>query len=61
MVRKRELEVLVQRIENVLDQAKEMELEHLHFLLSMAFMEAQQRLSVAKPPLRLVPSNASQG
>jgi hypothetical protein len=61
MVRQRELEVLVQRLEKVLDQAKEMELDHLHFLLSMAFMEAQQQLSVVRPPLRLVLSNASRG
>ena len=54
MARQRELEVLVQQLENVLDQAKEMELEHLHFLLSMAFMEAQQQLSVVRAPLRLV-------
>jgi hypothetical protein len=57
VVRQRELEVLVQRLEKVLDQAKEME----HFLLSMAFMEAGQQLSVVKPPLRLLLSNASRG
>lgn len=61
MVRQGELEVLVQRLERALDQAKEMELEHLHFLLSMAFMEAQQQRSVVKSPLRLVRSNANRG
>ena len=61
MARQRELEVLVQRLEKVLDQATEMELEHLHFLLSMAFMEAQQQLSVVKAPLRLVLSEGRQG
>lgn len=61
MVRQRELEVLVQRLEKVLDQAREMELEHLHFLLSMAFTEAQQQLSVVKAPLRLVLSERRQG
>jgi hypothetical protein len=60
MVRLRELEVLVQQVEKVVDQAKEMELEHLHFLLSMAFMEAQQHRSVVKAPLRLVFSERRQ-
>jgi hypothetical protein len=61
MVRQRELDVLVQQLEKVLDQAKEMELEHLHFLLSMAFMEAQQQLSAVQVPLRLVLSEGRQG
>ena len=61
MVRQRELEVLVQQLEKVLGQAKELELEHLHFLLSMAFIEAQQQLSVVKAPLRLVLSKGRQG
>ena len=61
MVRQRELEVLVQRLEKVLDQTKEMQLEHLHFLLSMAFMEAQQQRSVVKSPLQLVRSSTSRG
>jgi hypothetical protein len=61
MVRQVELEILVERLEKALDQAKEMELEHLHFLLSMAFKEAQQQLSVAPTRLRLVVGNARQG
>jgi hypothetical protein len=61
MIRQAELEILVDQLEKVLDQAKEMELEHLHFLLSMASLEAQQQLSVVKPPLRLVLSNAGRG
>lgn len=54
MVRQPELGVLVERLEGVLDQAEEMRLEHLHFLLSMAFAEAKKQLSVIQPPLRLV-------
>jgi hypothetical protein len=61
MVRQRELEVVVQRLEKALHQAKEMELDHLHFLLSMAFLEAQRQCSAAKSPLRLVLSNARRG
>jgi hypothetical protein len=57
MVRQVELEILVERLGKASDQAKEMELEHLHFLLSMAFVEAKQQLSVVKAPLRLVPSD----
>ncbi len=61
MVRQRELEVLGQQLEEVLDQAKEMELEHLHFLLSMAFKEVQQQLSAVRTPLRLVLSERRHG
>jgi hypothetical protein len=60
MVRQEELEILVERLEKSLDQAKEMQLEHLHFLLSMAFKEAKQQLSVVAAPLRLVACNGIQ-
>jgi hypothetical protein len=57
MVRQAELEAMIEQLEKASVQAKEMELEHLHFLLSMAFVEAKQQLSVVKAPLRLVPSD----
>ena len=50
--------VLVERLEGALDQAEHMRLEHLHFLLSMAFAEATQQLSTVKAPLRLVVCDA---
>jgi hypothetical protein len=58
MVRQRELGVLVERLEEGLDQAEGMGLEHLHFLLSMAYAEATQQLSAGKAPLRLVVCDA---
>jgi len=61
MARQQELGVLVERLEGVLDQAEEMGLEHLHFLLSMAFVEARQQLSAVKAPLRLVVCGADEG
>jgi hypothetical protein len=61
MVRQQELGVLVARLEGALDQADGMELEHLHFLLSMAFTEAGQQLLVVKARLRLVVCNADEG
>jgi hypothetical protein len=61
MVSRAELEVLIERLENALDQAREMELKHLQFLLSMAFMEARQQLAAVPAPLRLVARNRSQG
>jgi hypothetical protein len=60
MARQVELEILVDRLEKTLDQAKEMELEHLHFLLSMAFKETQRQLSVVPAPLRLVVCTGTQ-
>lgn len=50
MIRRAELEILIDQLEKVVDQAKDMELEHL---------EAQQQLSVVKSSLRLFLSNAS--
>jgi hypothetical protein len=61
MARKTEFDVLFDRLEKAVDQAQEMQLEHLHFLLSMALMEAKQQLSVVSAPLRLVVSNGSRG
>ena len=58
MARQQELGVLVERLEGALDQAEDMGLEHLHFLLSMAFAEATQQLSTVKAPLRLVVCDA---
>jgi hypothetical protein len=59
---RQELEILIERLEKVLDQAQRTELEHLHFLLSMAVVEAKQQLSVVRaPPLRLVLSRGRQG
>jgi hypothetical protein len=60
MAREVELEILVERLEKASDQAKEIELEHLHFLLSMAFMEAKQQLSVVQAPLKLLVCNSDQ-
>jgi hypothetical protein len=60
MAREGELEILVERLEKASDQAKAIELEHLHFLLSMAFMEAKQQLSAVKAPLKLVVCNSQQ-
>jgi hypothetical protein len=61
MVRQ-ELEILIERLEKALHQAQKMELEHLHFLLSMAVAEAKQELpAVRVPPLRLVLSGGRQG
>jgi hypothetical protein len=56
-----ELKVLIEGLEKTLDQSRELKLEHLQFLLSMAFMEAEQQLSAAKAPLRLVACNDGQG
>ena len=61
MVHQRELGVLVERLEGALDQAEDMRLEHLHFLLSMACAEARQQLSAVKVPLRLVVCDAGEG
>jgi hypothetical protein len=61
MVRQAELEMLVERLEKALDQAEEMELAHLHFLLSMALAEAEQQLSVVRVPPRLVVCNPDHG
>ena len=61
MARQPELDVLVERLETALDQAKDMGLEHLHFLLSMAFTEAKKQLSAVTPPLRLVVCDADEG
>jgi hypothetical protein len=41
MVRQRKLGVVVERLEGALDQAEDIGLEHLHFLLSMAFAESK--------------------
>jgi hypothetical protein len=54
MARQQELGVLVERLEEALEQAEDMRLEHLRFLLSMACAEATQQLSTVKAPLRLV-------
>lgn len=61
MVRQQELGDLAERLEGALDQAEDMGLEHLHFLLSMAFAEARQQLSAVKAPLRLVVCDADEG
>jgi hypothetical protein len=61
MVCRRELGILVERLEGALDQAEDMGLEHLHFLLSMACAEADKQLSVVKAPLRLVVCDADEG
>jgi len=61
MAGQQELGILVERLEAVLNQAEDMRLEHLQFLLSMAFAEARQRLSAAKAPLRLVGCDADEG
>jgi hypothetical protein len=61
MVRQSELEILVEQLERASEQAKEMKLDHLHFLLSMAFTEAQAQLSVVRSRLRLVARNDAQG
>jgi hypothetical protein len=61
MVYQRELRMLVERLEGALDQADEMGLEHLHFLLSMACTEAEKQLSAIKAPLRLVVCAADEG
>jgi hypothetical protein len=61
MVCRRELGILVERLEGALDQAEDMGLEHLHFLLSMACAEAKKQLSVVKAPLRLVVCDADEG
>jgi hypothetical protein len=61
MVRQSELEILVQQLERSSEQAKDMESDHLHFLLSMAFAEAQAQLSVARSRLRVVARNDAQG
>jgi len=61
MVCQRELRILVERLEGALDQAEDMGLEHLHFLLSMACTEARQQLSAVKAPLRLVVCDADDG
>jgi hypothetical protein len=60
MVRQRKLGVVVERLEGALDQAEDIGLEHLHFLLSMALMEARQQLSAVKLPLRLVVCDTDQ-
>jgi hypothetical protein len=57
MVRQAELEILVEQLERASEQAKEMKLDHLHFLLSMASTEAQAQLSVVRSPLRVVARN----
>lgn len=61
MVRHEQLAVMVERLERALDQAVDMELEHLHFLLSMALVEARRQRPDAPVPLRLVVRNAGQG
>ncbi len=61
MVCQRELRILVERLEGALDQAEDIGLEHLHFLLSMACTEARQQLSAVKAPLRLVDCDADEG
>jgi hypothetical protein len=61
MVCQQKLGVLVERLKGALDQAEEMGLEHLHFLLSMACTEAEQQLSAVKAPLRLVVCDAGEG
>jgi hypothetical protein len=61
MACQRELRILVERLEGVLDQAEDTGLEHLHFLLSMALAEARQQLSAVKAPLRLVVCDADEG
>jgi hypothetical protein len=61
MVCQRELRILVERLEGALDQAEDMGLEHLHFLLSMACTEARQQLSAVKAPLQLVVCDADEG
>jgi hypothetical protein len=61
MVCQRELRILVERLEGALDQAEDMGLEHLHFLLSMACTEAETQLSAVKAPLRLVVCDADEG
>jgi hypothetical protein len=52
---------MVERLEGALDQAEDMGLEHLHFLLSMACTEAEKQLSAVKAPLRLVVCDAGEG
>jgi hypothetical protein len=61
MMCQRELGILVERLEVALDQAENMGLEHLHFLLSMARTEAEKQLSAVKAPLRLVVCDADEG
>ena len=61
MVCQRELRILVERLEGTLDQAENMGLDHLHFLLSMACTEAEKQLSAVKAPLRLVVCDADEG
>ncbi|HYW62438.1 MAG TPA: hypothetical protein VE865_04475 [Bradyrhizobium sp.] len=61
MLRQTELEILAAQLERASEQAKEMKFEHLQFLLSMAFTEARAQLSVARPPLKLVADNDTQG
>ena len=61
MLCQRELRILVERLEGALDQAEDMGLEHLHFLLSMACTEAEKQLSAVKAPLRLVVCDADEG
>ena len=61
MMCQRELGILVERLEAVLNQAEDMRLEHLQFLLSMALMEAKQQLCVVSAPLRIVVSDGSPG
>ena len=61
MMCQRELGILVERLEGALDQAEDMGLEHLHFLLSMACAEAETQLSAVKAPLRVVVCDADEG
>ncbi|HEV7878757.1 hypothetical protein [Bradyrhizobium sp.] len=61
MVHQAELKILVERLEQALDQTTEMKLEHLQFLLSLALKEAEQQLSMARVPPRLVIYNTSRG
>jgi hypothetical protein len=53
MISKTKIDILFDQLEKAVAQARQMELEHLHFLLSMALMEAKQQLSVVSVPLRL--------
>jgi hypothetical protein len=60
MVRQQRLGVVVERLQGALDQAEDIGLEHLHFLLSMALTEAREQLSAVKVPLRLVVCDADE-